>query len=245
MNDIIIFEDFSHILIEVAFALIPLIALFMFFQTFFLKLSSEKIVNLFIGIIFTFIGLSFFLQGVNIGFIPAGQEIGVVLGNLPNRWILIIVAFILGFVTVFAEPAVRILTSEVEKVSSGYIPQKIMLYTLSFAVAISLSLAMIRIIYKIPFWYFIVPGYFIMLLLMPFSNRTFISIAFDSGGVASGPMTDTFILAFTLGVSSAFENSNPLTDGFGMIALISLTPILCVMILGLLFNRKEKNISAK
>jgi len=242
LRDIKIFYGFSHMLIEVAFALIPLSILFVFFQIFYLKLSKQKLINLAVGVVLTFIGLALFLQGVHVGFMPVGEQMGSVLGNLPNKWILIVIGFVLGFVATFAEPAVRILNYEVEKVSSGYIPQQLMLYTLSIGVAVSIALSMGRIIYGIPLWYFLVPGYLIALILIRFSTQTFVAIAFDSGGVATGPMTVTFVLAMAIGVASAVEGRDPLLDGFGMISLVALSPILSVLILGLLYGRKEKEI---
>ncbi len=240
MKEIQIFTGFGHVLEEVAIALIPLLIFFLFFQIFFLKLPKHKLKNVFVGMVLTFLGLALFLQGVHVGFLPVGEQMGVALGNLPSKWILVLVGFILGFVATFAEPAVRILNYEVEKVSSGYIPQQVMLYTLSIGVAISIALSMVRIIYGIPLWYFIIPGYLLAMVLIRFSTQTFISIAFDSGGVATGPMTVTFVLAMAIGVASAIEGRNPLVDGFGMIALVALSPILSVLTLGLLYGRKEK-----
>jgi len=242
LNNIKIFYGFSHVLTEVALALVPLIIFFLFFQIVYLKLPKEKIVKLLIGLVLTFMGLSLFLQGVHIGFLPVGEQMGIALGKLPNKWMLIVIGFVLGFVATFAEPAVRILNYEVEKVSSGYIPQKVMLYTLSIGVAVSIAVSMVRIIYGIPLMYFLVPGYLIALILIKFSTQTFVAIAFDSGGVATGPMTVTFVLAMAIGVASAIEGRDPLLDGFGMISLVAISPILSVLILGLLYGRKEKEI---
>lgn len=237
--DIKIFYGFSDILLEVSLALIPLILFFLFFQFFSLKLPWNRVKDILIGLFLTFLGLSLFLQGVHVAFLPVGLEIGEIVGNWANHWLLIPIGFSLGFVATFAEPAVRILNTEVDKVTSGYIPSKLMLYTLSIGVAISIALAMTRIIYGIPLWYFIGPGYFIALTLALFSTETFTSIAFDAGGVATGPMTVTFILAISLGFSETLEGRNPLIDGFGMIALVALAPILSVLILGLIFKFNE------
>lgn len=235
-----IFEGFGHVLYEVAFALIPLLIFFLFFQFFILKLPMKKLFDIFKGMFLTFWGLAFFLQGVHIGFLPAGEMMGTIMGQMEQLWILIPIGFILGFVATFAEPAVRILNHEVEKVSGGYIPQKVLLYTLSFGVAISIALSMLRIIAGIPLWYFIIPGYLLAIVLIKFSSRTFTAIAFDSGGVATGPMTVTFIVAMSVGIASVLEGRDPLLDGFGMIALVALSPILSVLTLGLLYGRKEK-----
>jgi hypothetical protein len=237
--DVKIFYGFGEVLLEVSMALIPLILFFLFFQIFMLKLPMKKVKDIFVGLVLTFLGLSLFLQGVHVGFLPVGREIGDIVGEWTHQWVLIPVGFMLGFVATFAEPAVRVLNAEVDKVTSGYIPQKLMLYTLSIGVAISIALAMTRIIHGIPLWYFIGPGYFLALSMAIFSNETFTSIAFDAGGVATGPMTVTFILAIALGFSDTLEGRDPLTDGFGMIALVALAPILTVLMLGLLFKYNE------
>ena len=237
--DVKIFEGFTDILFEVSLALIPLLLFFMFFQVFMLKLPWKKVKDIFIGVALTFAGLSLFLQGVHVGFLPVGQVIGDIVGEWQRQWILIPIGFMLGFVATFAEPAVRVLNLEVDKVSGGYIPSKLMLYTLSIGVAISIALAMARIIYGIPLWYFLAPGYLLAMGMMIYSTETFTAIAFDAGGVATGPMTVTFILAIALGFAETLEGRDPLIDGFGMIALVALAPILSVLTLGLIYQYKE------
>ena len=237
--DVKIFYGFGDVLLEVTMALVPLILFFLFFQIFMLKLPWKKVKDILIGVALTFAGLSLFLQGVHVGFLPVGQEIGDIVGAWDHKWVMIPVGFLLGFVATFAEPAVRVLNVEVDKVSGGYIPSKLMLYTLSIGVAISIALAMARIIYGIPLWYLIGPGYFIAFALMLYSTDTFTAIAFDAGGVATGPMTVTFILAIALGFSASIDGRDPLIDGFGMIALVALAPILSVLTLGLLYKLKE------
>lgn len=235
-----VFEGFGLVLSEVATALLPLFALFLLFQFLFLKLPLRKFIDIGVGFLLTFIGLSLFLQGVHIGFLPIGQQMGEILGSLSYRWILIPIGFIIGFFAIYAEPAVSVLLNQVEKVSGGYIPQKVLLYTLSIGVGISISLSVVRIIFGISLWYFIVPGYIMAFIMIKFSSKTFTSIAFDSGGVATGPMTATFILAMFVGLASVTEGRDPLLDGFGMVALVALAPILSVLTLGILFGRKEK-----
>ncbi|MBB5174012.1 DUF1538 domain-containing protein [Texcoconibacillus texcoconensis] len=236
-----VFHGFTDILLEVTFALIPLLLFFIIFQFAFLKLPKEKVVNIFKGMGLAFIGLALFLQGVHVGFFPAGEAMGEILGGLSFQWVAIPVGFILGFVATFAEPAVRILNHEVEKVSGGYISERVMLYTLSIGVAISIALSMVRILVGFPLWYLIIPGYLIAVILIWFSANTFVAIAFDSGGVATGPMTVTFVMAVCVGVATVIEGRDPLLDGFGMIAMVALTPILTVLVLGLLYRRKEKD----
>lgn len=234
-----IFQGFGHVLLEVGVALIPLLVFFLFFQFFVLKLPIARLLNILKGLIPTFFGLALFLQGVKIGFFPIGTEMGAILGGMKHNWLLIPIGFVLGFVATFAEPAVRILNLEVEKTSSGSIPQSIMLYTLSIGVALSIALSMTRMLLGIPLWYFIIPGYLLALLLIRYSSKTFTAIAFDSGGVATGPMTVTFIMAVSVGAAGVMEGRDPLLDGFGMITLVALAPILAVLVLGLLYNRQR------
>lgn len=237
--DLNLFDGFGYILFEVAMALVPLLLFFLFFQVFMLKLPWKKVRDIVVGVGLTFAGLSLFLQGVHVGFLPVGREIGDIVGGWEHQWIIIPVGFLLGFVATFAEPAVKVLNLEVDKVSGGYIPRKLMLYTLSIGVAISIALAMTRIIYGLPLWYFVVPGYLLAIGMMLYSTDTFTAIAFDAGGVATGPMTVTFILAIALGFSETLEGRDPMIDGFGMIALVALAPILSVLTLGLLYKIKE------
>ena len=227
-------------LLEVALALIPLVIALLIFQVFVIKLSRDRVVNLIKGIVLTFIGLSLFLQGVHVGFMPVGQAIGFALGSKSYNWALVPVGFILGFVITFAEPTVRIMNLEVEKVSSGYIRQQFMLYTLSIGVGTAVAAAMAMILIGFPLWYIILPGYLIAFILIYFSKSTFVSIAFDCGAVATGPLTVTFIMAIAIGAASSIPGRDPLLDGFGMTALVALAPILAVQVLGFLYNRKEK-----
>ena len=223
---------------EVLIALLPLLAFFLLMQVLYLKLPMRRIGQMFKGLVLAFFGLSLFLQGVHVGFFPVGEMIGTVLGGASYRWILVPVGFLLGFVATFAEPAVRILNYEVQKVSGGSIPERVMLYTLSIGVATSVGLSMLRVLTGWPLLYFLVPGYLTALVLIKFSTPTFIHIAFDAGGVATGPMTVTFILAIAVGGASVIEGRDPLTDGFGMISMVALAPIVAVLVLGILYNRK-------
>lgn len=240
MSEIKIFTGIEHVVLEVSMALVPLILFFLFFQIFYLKLPRKKVIDIVKGVVLTFLGLTLFLQGVHVGFLPVGKEIGIIMADLPYRWVIIPIGFILGSVATFAEPAVRILNHEVDKVTSGYIPQRLMLITLSLGVGISIALSMTRIILGIPLMYFIIPGYLLVLILAWFTSETFTSIAFDSGGVSTGPMTVTFISAISVGIATGTEGSNPILDGFGMIALVALSPILCVLILGTLYKINER-----
>jgi len=236
-----LFKNIDHVMYEVTMAILPLLIFFLVFQYIFLKLEKEKIKNIIIGLLFTFVGLVLFLQGVEVGFFPAGEAIGELLGERENTIILLpTLGFLFGLVATFAEPAIRILNYEVEKVTAGSISKNVMLITLSLGVGISIALSMIRILVGIPLWWFIGPGYALVMILAFISKDRFISIAFDAGGVATGPMTVTFIMAIAVGVASVTEGRDPLMDGFGMIALVALTPILSVLILGLIYTKKER-----
>ncbi|PYZ94030.1 hypothetical protein CR194_00355 [Salipaludibacillus keqinensis] len=236
-----LFEGIDHVVLEVTMAIVPLLIFFLVFQFIFLKLDKEKIKNIIVGLLFTFAGLVLFLQGVEVGFFPAGEAIGELLGERENTMLLLpALGFLFGLVATFAEPAIRILNYEVEKVTAGSISKNVMLITLSLGVGVSIALSMFRILAGIPLWWFIAPGYGLVMILVFISKDRFISIAFDAGGVATGPMTVTFIMAIAVGVASVTEGRDPLMDGFGMIALVALTPILSVLILGLIYKQKER-----
>lgn len=179
-----------------------------------------------------------FLYGVYNGFFPIGTEIGEFFGGSDKKSLLIPIGFVLGFLATFAEPAVRVLCYQIEESSSGYISSKLMLYTLSSGVAVFVSIAMAKLVYGIPFLYIIVPGYLLVLVLLWLCDKDFIAIAFDSGGVATGPMAVTFLMSMAVGVASAQEGGNPLVDGFGLIAMIALAPIIFVMLLGVYIRFK-------
>ena len=233
---------------EVVMALLPLVAMFIVFQLFLLKMPPVQVRKMFQGVAYSYVGLVIFLVGVNGGFMPAGQKLGEILGEYAavrgGPWValLTVVGLIFGAVVVCAEPAVWVLTEQVESVSGGTIPRKVMLAALSVGVAVAIALSMLRVLYGFSLWYILVPGYALALLLTLFCPPLFTGIAFDSGGVASGPMTSTFILAFTLGAAVA-GGGDPVTDAFGVIALVAMTPLIAIQILGIVF--KIKNASAQ
>ncbi len=227
---------------EAGLAIFPLLAILIILQMNLLKVSKEMMARMLMGLFLTWIGIALFLHGVHVGFLPVGQRVGAALGESSYAFVIIIIGALLGFVSTYAEPAVRVLTYEVNKVTSGFIPEKILLYTMSIGVAAAIAMSMARIIYGFPLWIVLICGYTIAFIISWRSSEQFVAIAFDSGGVATGPMTVTFILALAIGVSSATPGSDPLIDGFGMISLVALAPILAVLVLGLLFGRKEKDI---
>lgn len=240
MNMMLEFLDVGAVVLEVSAALAPLVFIFAAFQLAYLRLPAEKLVLLAKGLGLTFVGLVLFLQGVKVGFLPVGEEMGQALGALDHKWIIVPIGFLLGLTATAAEPAVRILGQEVEKASTGAIRARGIILTLSLGVALFVALGMVRILGGLSLYWLIVPGYLAALAMLPFSDRTFISIAFDSGGVATGPMTVTFVMALAVGVAGALENRHPVLDGFGLIALVALAPILSVMVLGLIYSGKKR-----
>ena len=233
-------EGIIDITIEVLLALIPIVIFFMFFQLRYLKLPSFEVTKILIGMLMTAIGMIIFIYGVYNGLYPIGFKMGEFFGNLEQIWILIPLGFILGFLATFAEPAVRVLSYQIEKSSSGYIRAKLMLYTLSFGVAVFVAVAMAKIVYGIPFLYIIVPGYLLALVLLWLSDKDFIGIAFDAGGVATGPMAVTFLMSMVVGMASGHSGRDAVIDGFGLIAMIALAPIIFVMLLGIYVKYKRR-----
>lgn len=237
--------NFRHILVdefwEVTKALLPLAGLFVAFQVFLMKMPPQQIFRMAFGLIYSFIGLILFLTGVNYGFIPAGTELGAILGLPKNEVVLLVTGAIMGAVVVCAEPAVWVLTRQVEHISGGTIKRKALLIALACGVSISVLLSMIRVTHGFSIWYYLIPGYSLALLLMIFCPTMYTAIAFDSGGVASGPMTSTFILSFTLGASKA-SGGNPVADAFGVIAMVAMTPLIAIQILGIVSIKRGKHL---
>lgn len=229
------------ILIEVFFALLPLLIIFLVFQKTAFKLSIKTFQRILKGLAYTFAGLVLFLIGVNAGFMDVGGAVGYSVASLGNKSWVIIIGFILGLVTILAEPAVYVLTHQIEEVTSGYVKRKVVIVALSIGVGLAVALSMIRIIVpEIQLWHYLLPGYLVAIIMSYFAPKLFVGIAFDAGGVASGPMTATFILAFAQGAADAVEGANVLIDGFGLIAMVALTPLITLQILGLLFKLKSK-----
>ena len=203
-------------------------------------------VKIIIGIIYTYIGLVLFLTGVNVGFMPAGNYLGQVIAGLSYPWIIVPIGMLIGYFIVKAEPAVYVLTEQVEELTSGAISAKAMGMSLSIGVAFSLGLAMVRVLTGISILWFLLPGYAVALGLTFFVPKIFTAIAFDSGGVASGPMTATFLLPFSMGACEAL-GGNVVTDAFGVVAMVAMTPLITIQILGLIYQiqeqMKEKQVS--
>ena len=228
---------------EVLLALAPIFLVFLIVYKTSLNISKRKFRNIVVGLVYTFLGLVMFLAGVNTGFMEIGRKVGFEAMLNGGGMVVIGIGFVLGLVTILAEPAVYILTHQIEEVTSGFIKRKSVMTALSLGVGLAVALSMARIVIgPLELWHILIPGYLIAIGLMFFVPELFVGIAFDSGGVASGPMTATFILAFAQGAASAAEGADVLADGFGVIALVAMTPLIALQILGFIFHVKSKKV---
>ena len=230
---------FPEYALEVLKSLLPIAVFFGVFQLAALRLKRKKVWKIVIGMLYTYIGLALFLTGVNVGFLPAGTYLGRQIAALPFNWLLIPIGMLMGWFIVQAEPAVHVLNKQVEEITSGAIPGGAMSASLSVGVAASIGLAMVRVLTGISIFTFLVPGYLLAVALSFFVPKIFTSIAFDSGGVASGPMTATFLLPFAMGACEAL-GGNIVTDAFGVVAMVAMTPLLTIQLLGLAYQWKLK-----
>jgi len=226
---------------EILIALYPILILFLVFQELSFHLSKKARRKILMGLLYSFIGLSLFLTGVNAGFMDVGGIIGNHIASLDNKAFLVIIGFILGLSTILAEPAVYVLTSQIEAVTSGYVKRKIVLSALSVGVGVAVALSMVRILVPgLKLWHYLLPGYVASVAMAYIVPKLFVGIAFDSGGVASGPMTATFILAYAQGAAEAIAGADVLIDGFGIISMVAMTPLIALQILGLIYKRKSR-----
>ncbi len=229
---------------EVAYALLPIFVFFIIFQIFSLKLKKRPLLKIIIGIVYTYVGLVLFLTGVNVGFSSLGYVLGQVLVEENLKLFLIPLAMLMGWFIINAEPAVHVLNKQVEELSAGAISAKAMGLSLSIAISAAMGLAMIRVITGISIMWFMLPGYIIALVLAFFVPPTFTAIAFDSGGVASGPLTATFMLPFAMGACSAI-GGNIMTDAFGIVAMVAMMPLITVQVMGAIYVFKSKKVEEK
>jgi len=240
MNEIIYFgRELSFTFWGSLQTMLPILFFFLLFQALYLKLPRQRIQQVLKGLAISLVGLTLFLFGVEYGLLPAGEQMGIILGGMtyPHRCVMIPLGLFLGFASTLAEPAVRVLGYEVDKATSGLIKENLVIYSLAVGVAIAVSLGMARIIFGFPIQYLLIPGYLLILVLLKFTSSNFMSIAFDAGGVATGPMITTFVVAVTLGTAEVIPGRDPVMDGFGLIALVAMFPILLMMLLGLMFER--------
>ena len=233
-----------HYLTEVAIALLPIVAFFFIFKLFGTKLTKQTVQRILIGVLYTYVGLVLFLAGVNVGFLPVGSYLGFAIGSLSYNWIIVPIGMVIGYFVVAAEPAVHVLTKQVYELTSGAIPKKALRFSLMIGVAVSVGLAMLRILFDIPIMYFLIPGYLIALILTFVVPDMFTAIAFDSGGVASGAMTASFLMPLALGICTAV-GGNVATQGFGVVAMVAMTPLITIQILGLIFKIKTAKLKQR
>ena len=222
----------GHTAGEVAIALGLIVVFFILCQIFFLKLPRRQLAKIAVGVLFTYAGLVIFLTGVNVGFMPIGYKLGNQLSQIPP-WLLIGLGLIIGVLVVLAEPAIHVLTVQVEDVTGGYVTKRSMLIGLCIGVGLAIALSVVRILFDFSLTYYIIPGYFISLALSLFVPPVYTAIAFDSGGVASGPMTSGFILPFAIGLCVGIQGESAvLRDAFGVVALVAMTPLITIQLLG-------------
>ena len=224
-------QSFPTYLREVAMALLPVAGLFLVFQLLTRRFKRGQLIRIVTGLLYTYLGLVLFLCGVNVGFMPAGQLIGATIAN-GVKWLLVPIGMLIGYYIVKAEPAVSVLTKQVEEISNGSISQRAMGLAMSIGVCVSVGLAMIRVLTGLNIFWLLIPGYAISLGLTFLVPSIFTGIAFDSGGVASGPMTATFLLPFAQGACHAL-GGNMMTDAFGIVAMVAMTPLVTIQVMGL------------
>lgn len=229
---------------QVAVALLPILLVFAIFQIVKLNLRKRTILQISSGTVYTYIGLVLFLTSVNVGFMPAGYQLGVVLAENNSSWALIPVGMAVGFFVVTAEPAVFVLKRQVEEITAGAISAKAMGIGLSVGVAISVGLAMVRVVTGLSILYFVIPGYVFALVLTFIVPHLFTSIAFDSGAVASGPLAATFMLPLAIGACDAL-GGNIYISAFGIVALVAMMPVITIQLFGLVYEIKSRIAAAK
>jgi hypothetical protein len=230
---------------EVFKAIGAIVFFFLIFQLITRRYKKHQLGRIAVGFIYTLIGLVVFLTGVNVGFIPVGQDLGKLLAEDPERkWLLVPLGIIIGYFIVAAEPAVHVLNKQVEEISSGAITQKLMNRGLSIGMAIALGITMVRILTGISLMWILIPGYTFALLLTFFVPKIFTGIAFDSGGVCSGPMTSTFLLPLAMGTCVGTPNRDLMTHAFGIVATVAMTPLIIIQLMGLIYSLKQKKSAA-
>ena len=234
-----IFNCFIKSLKDIVLALLPILGVFYISQIFNKKLSSSEFIRMAVGIVLTVLGLTMFLTGVTSGFLEIGYRIGSTFAVSNSKTLLIPIGMILGFIIIKLEPAVKILIKRISDLTEGSISEGLISFCLSLGVCLAVGLSITRIYYNIPIIYIIVPGYFIATLLMYYAPPMFTAIAFDSGGAASGALTTSFLLPLCIGACESLE-ANIMTQAFGIAALVSLTPIIIIQVLGILYNRKQQ-----
>ena len=224
---------------EVLVSVLPILAVYFIFQIISRRYQKYQRRKIWIGFVYTYLGLVLFLCGVNVGFAPVGTLLGREIASLEWNWVLVPIGMLIGYFIVKAEPAIQVLNRQVQSVTEGGISREAMNSCMSIGVAVSVGLAILRILTGIPIQYILIPGYILALVLSRMVPRIFVGIAFDSGGVASGPMTTTFLLPLCIGACETLGR-NIMTDAFGVVALVALTPLIAIQLMGLHYGSKSK-----
>lgn len=224
---------------EVCLSILPVVGVFLLFQVISGYYRRRQAIRMLVGFVYTTVGLILFLTGVNVGFAPVGNLLGSSLGESSFRWLLLPIGALVGYFIVKAEPAVQVLNNQVDEITGGLVSHRTMNTALSVGVAGAVVLSMLRVLTGLNIYWILIPGYVLALVLSRFVPPVFVGIAFDSGGVASGPMTSTFLLPLAMG-ACAGVGGNVVTDAFGVVALVALSPLLTIQIMGLVFSRKSK-----
>ncbi|MCK9471542.1 MAG: DUF1538 domain-containing protein [Bacilli bacterium] len=240
-----IFGYFIQYIGDMGIAILPFVLFFAIFQIFAFKLKKKRVLRILMGFFLTYIGLVIFLSGASVGFMSVGSFLGKTIAGFESGWWLILAGLVFGFVIVSAEPSVVVLVYQVEEVTDGRVPKKVMMPAMAIGVSIAIGLAMLRIVFDISIWYILLPGYIIALVLTFIVPKMFTAIAFDSGGAVSGALTSTFLVPFALGAASViYENhadtqSMVLKNAFGLVAFVALAPLVTIQVLGLIFKVKS------
>jgi hypothetical protein len=224
---------------DISVALGAIVVCFIVFQLITRRYKKHQLGRIAVGFLYTLIGLEFFLVGANVGFFPVGKLLGFQLASSPYKWILPPLGTLIGYFIVAAEPAVHVLNKQVEEISSGAITSKMMMRGLAIGMAAALTITMLRIILRIPIMYILIPGYALALGLTFFVPKIFTGIAFDSGGVCSGPMTSTFLLPLAMGTCEGV-GGNLMIDAFGIVAIVAMTPLIVIQLMGLMYQLRTR-----
>lgn len=224
---------------EVMTSTLPIVGVLIVYQLLTRSYRKRQLLRMAVGLIYTIVGLILFLTGVNVGFAPVGALLGEGMGESSLRWLLVPIGIVIGYYLVKAEPAVQVLNQQVEDVTGGTVSRGMMNLALSAGIACAVALSMVRVLTGLNIYWIIIPGYALALLLSRQVPPVFVGIAFDSGGVASGPMTSTFLLPLAMGACSAV-GGNVVTDAFGVVALVALAPLIAIQIMGLVYAHKSK-----
>ena len=231
--------------VEVLKSLAPILIFFGLYNTISLKLAPNELVKIVAGFVYTFLGIVIFLTGVNVGFLPVGNRLGIAFMDVDSKILIIVIMQLIGYFIVKAEPAVQVLIKQVSEITDGMVSEKAMIGTLSVGMALALVISVIRVWVGIPIYYILIPGYLFALILTFFTPEIFTGIAFDSGGVLSGPMTASFMLPLIIGMceASGRANINIMQDAFGLVSMVAMMPLITIQIVGISYFRKKKGMS--